>query len=183
MRKVANLLLTVCLVVVFSACESRTDRTDSGGVLLSITDFDGLPISVSVNSTGGFVIVEEIKIANVPVNPNGTTGDLMNVEIVSYEVEYSRADRGTRVPVKFVRGIFGVAAVDSEITYEGLPILGPDQLTTVPLSDLLWAQGGTDTETGESKIALNFSIRFFGRTLSGNAVETAPALFTVEFTP
>ena len=32
----------------------------------------------------------------------------MNVEIVSYEVTYSRADRGTRVPTKFVRGLFGV---------------------------------------------------------------------------
>jgi hypothetical protein len=183
MRKVANLLLTVCLVVVFSACESRTDRTDSGGVLLSITDFDGLPISVSVNSTSGFVIVEEIKIANIPANPSGTTSDLMNVEIVSYEVKYSRADRGTRVPVKFVRGIFGVAAVGGEISYDNLPIVGPDQLTTVPLKDLLWSQGGTDTETGESKITLNLSLRFFGRTLSGDAVETVPALFTVEFTP
>jgi hypothetical protein len=183
MRKVAQLLLIVCLVVVFTACESRTDRTDSGGVLLSITDFDGLPISVSVNATAGFVQVEEFKVANVAANPNGLTSNLMNVEIVSYEVLYSRADRGTRVPTKFVRGLFGVAPVNGEFTVENLPVMGPDQLSTVPLSDLLFDQGGIDTETGESKIALNFSVRFFGRTLSGDAVETNPALFTVEFTP
>ena len=59
MRKVANLFLIVCLVVVFTACESRTDRTDSGGVLLSIMDFDGLPIAVSVNPCNQFVIVGE----------------------------------------------------------------------------------------------------------------------------
>ena len=183
MRKVANLLLIVCLVVVFTACESRTDRTDSGGVLLSITDFDELPIAVSVNSTGGFVIVGEVNVANVSANPNGTTSDLMDVEIVSYEVLYSRADGGTRVPTKFVRGLFGVAPVGGEFTVEGLPVMGPDQLTTEPLSDLLWEQGGFDHETGESRMTLNFKLRFFGRTLSGNAVETAPALFTVEFTP
>ena len=38
-------------------------------------------------------------------------------------------------------------------------------------------------QTGEPKITLNFRLRFFGRTLSGDAVETAPALFTIEFTP
>jgi len=183
MRKVANLLLIVCLVVVFTACESRTDRTDSGGVLLSITDFDGLPIAVSVNTTGGFVQVESVTIANVSANPNGAVSDLMNVEIVSYEALYSRCDRGTRVPTKFVRGIFGVVPVGGTIEYDNLPILGPDQLSTVPLSDLLLENGGVDKETGESKICLNFALSFFGRTLAGNAVETAPAFFTVEFTP
>ncbi len=116
-------------------------------------------------------------------NPNGTVSDLMNVEIVSYEVVYSRADRGTRVPNKFVRGLFGVAPVGGEFQVENLPVMGPDQLSTKPLSDLLYEQGGVDKETGESKITLNFALRFFGRTLSGDGVETAPAYFTVEFTP
>ena len=69
MRKVANLMLIACLVVVFTACESRTDRTGSGGVILSITDFDGLPISSAVNSVTDFLQVEEISIANVAANP------------------------------------------------------------------------------------------------------------------
>ena len=185
MRKVANILLIVCVVVVLAACESRTDRTDSGGVLLSITDFDGLPIAVSENAAAaaGFVQVDEVRVENVPANPNGDIGDLMNVEMVSYEVLYSRCDRGTRVPTKFVRGIFGVVPVGGEITYDNLPVMGPDQLNTVPMSDLLFEQGAVDSETGESKICLNFGLRFFGRTLSGNAVETAPAYFTVEFIP
>jgi len=186
MRKVANILLIACLVVVFTACESRTDRTDSGGVLLSITDFDGLPIALGVNSAlagGGFVQVEEIRVANVAANPTGDISDLMNVEMVSYEVTFSRADQGTRLPPKFTRGIFGVVPVGGEISYDDLPILGPDQLLVPPLSDLLFEQGGTDSETGQSKIALNLSLRFFGRTLSGNAVETVPARFTIEFTP
>lgn len=185
MRKVANILLIVCLVVVFTACESRTDRTDSGGVLLSIADFDGLPIAVNVNAAlaSGFVQVETLSVQNVSANPTGNTSDLMNVEIVSYEVLYSRCDRGTRVPTKFVRGLFGVAPVGGDFEVENLPIMGPDQLSTPPLSDLLFEQGGVDSETGETKICLNHALRFFGRTLSGNAVETAPAYFTVEFTP
>ena len=61
--------------------------------------------------------------------------------------------------------------------------MGCDQYQTVPLSDLQFSQGAVDSETGDDRIQLNFNVRFFGRTLSGDAVETAPALFTVEFTP
>ncbi len=186
MRTVANILLIICLVVAFTACESRTDRTDGGGALLSITDFDGLPIAVSVNftlSSGGFVQVEEVVITNVAKNPTGTTSDLMNVEIQSYEVTFSRADNGSRVPTKFTRGIFGVAPVNGTVTFENLPIMSSDQLNSIPLSDLKFSNGGVDKETGQPKIVLNLALRFFGRTLSGNAVETAPAVFTIEFTP
>lgn len=186
MRTVANILLIICLVAALSACESRTDRTDGGGVLLSITDFDGLPIQVSVNGTlsvGGFVQVEEIIVSNVAKNPVGTTSELMNVEIISYEVTFSRADNGTRVPNRFTRGLFGVAPVNGTYNVENLPIMSSDQLNSTPLSDLQFKNGGFDKETGERKIVLNLALRFFGRTLSGNAVETEPALFTIEFTP
>ena len=186
MRKVANLLLIACLVVVFTACESRTDRTGSGGVVLSISDFDGLPIASSVNSAlagSGFLQIDTISVQNLAASPTQSTSELMNVEIVSYEVTYSRADTGTRLPPKFTRGIFGVAPIDGTLTFDNLPVMGPDQFSVVPLSDLLFEQGAVDKETGKDRITLNFAIRFFGRTLSGDAVETAPALFTVEFTP
>ena len=146
MRKVANLLLIVCLVVVFTACESRTDRTDSGGVLLSITDFDGLPIAVGVNSSGGFVTVEEINVANVAANPNGAVSDLMNVEIVSYEVLYSRADGGTRTPSKFVRGLFGVVPVGGEFTVEG-DVSESQQAGLERIREFVTAYDGTGVQT------------------------------------
>lgn len=186
MRRVANILLITCLVAVLPACESRTDRTDGGGVLLSISDFDGLPIAVSVNGTlaaGGFVQVDEIIIENIVKDPVGLSSELMNVEIVSYEVLYSRGDGGTRIPTRYTRGLFGVVPVGGSFTVENLPVMSSDQLNSEPLSDLKYANGGVDTETGRTKIVLNFSLRFFGRTLSGDAVETVPALFTVEFTP
>jgi hypothetical protein len=187
MRQVANYLLMICLVIGVAGCDSRTDRTDGGGVLLSISDFDGLPILVNVNATrelaGCLVQVEEIVVQNVPKNPVGNVSDLMNVEIQSYEVKYSRGDRGTRVPTPYVRGLFGVAVAGATFAIENLPVMSCDQLETTPLSDLLFVNGAIDSETGQDRIVLNFSLRFFGRTLSGDAVETAPAFFTIEFIP
>lgn len=185
MRRVANFILIICLVAWVAGCEGRTDRTDGGGVLLSISDFDGLPIGVSVNSAAsvGFVQIDEVVVQNIPKDPTGTTSDLMNVEIVSYEVVFTRADNGTRLPTRYTRGLFGVVPVAGTFTVENLPVMSNDQLTSVPLSDLLFVNGGFDKETGRTKIVLNLALRFFGRTLSGKAVQTEPARFTIEFTP
>ena len=164
-------------------CEGRTDRTDGGGVLLSITDFDGLPITLAVNSSNGFLQIGEIQITNVVKNPDIVGSILMNVEIESYEVTYTRGDSGTIVPPIFVRGLFGVVPVSGVFTVENLPVLAPEQFNVPPISDLLFVNGGFDKETGSRQIILNFHLRFFGRTLSGDAVETAPASFTVTVTP
>ena len=106
MTRVAKTLFTLALILTVAACESRTGKTDGGGVILSISDFDGLPILVIVNGSN-FVQIDSLTVSNTPKDPNGTTSSLMNVEIESYEITFTRADAGTRIPVSFVRGIFG----------------------------------------------------------------------------
>ena len=181
--KLTRFIVLGLLAAGLLGCESRTDRTDGGGVLLSISDFDGLPITLAVNSSNGFLQVGEIQITNVVKNPDIVGSILMNVEIESYEVTYSRGDTGTIVPPTLVRGLFGVVPVNGVFTVENLPVLAPEQFNVPPISDLLFVNGGFDKETGSRQILLNFHLRFFGRTLSGDAVQTAPASFTVTVTP
>lgn len=185
MRKLSFLLVPI-LALAFSGCESRTDKRDTGGVVLSITDFDGLPVSVGVNAAaagGGLVQIGSLTIQNIAADLNAPTSQLMNVEIQSYEVRYSRADSGTALPPPFVRNVLGVAPVNGTETYENLPIMSLEQIDNQPLSDLQFINGGFDKETGSDSILLNFEIRFFGRTLTGDAVDTAPAGFTIQFVP
>ena len=147
-----------------------------------MTDFDGLPARVSVNSTT-LLTIDSIDIHNLPKDPAGTTSDLQNVEMRSYEVRYARADTGTRVPTPLVQSIFGVAPVGGNITYNNLVVMKAEQLDNPPLTDLLFANGETDSETGSRVISITFTIRFFGRTLAGDDVATAPISFDVEFIP
>ena len=181
----SKVLFLSLLAVVAAGCESRTDEVDGGGVLLSISDFDGLPIGASVNQSAqvGFIQVEELTVSNIIKDPNGTGSSLMNVEIQSYEVTYTRGDTGTRIPPPMVRGIFGVAPAGGDYVIENLPVMAIEQLNNPPLSDLLFQNGGFDKETGSTTIKLNFIMRFFGRTLSGDEVETEPFFFTVDFFP
>lgn len=183
MNRVKTLSFLMAVALLLGACEGSTDKVDGGGVILSVSDFDGLPIRSFVNSAGGILQVGEFVIENVPKNPTGVTSSLMNVELRSYEVAYSRADSGTRLPPQMVSGIFGVVPVDGTLTIENLDVMGTDQFFNAPLSDLLFENGGFDKETGSDVIQLNLRVRFFGRTLSGDPVETGPATFTVEFLP
>lgn len=183
MNKAKTLCILFAVALALGACEGRTDKTDSGGVILSISDFDGLPIRSSVNSAGGLLQVEEFVIQNVPKNPSGVTSSLMNVELLSYEVEFSRADAGTKLPPPLVAGIFGVVPVDGTLTIENLDVMGIDQYFNKPLSDLLFENGGVDAETGLDRITLNTHLRFFGRTLSGDEVQSNTMVRTIEFVP
>ena len=115
-------------------CESRTDKTETGGVEISISDFDGLPISSSVAS--GIVQIGEITLQSISKDPFAATSDLMNVELQSYEITFTRADAGTRLPPPVVRGIFGVVPVNGTYVINNLPVIDGEALDTEPLNDL-----------------------------------------------
>ncbi len=181
MNRTLKFFALACLALASWGCESRTDKTDGGGVLLSISDFDGLPISVSASGSGDLAQIGQVTLQNIAKDPNGVTSSLMNVEIESYEVTYTRADRGTRIPPKLVNYIFGVAPVNGTYTLDNGPFMRADQFRTVPIKDLV--DFGIDTETGSDVIRLTVGIRFFGRTLSGDPVDSAPAYFTLDVVP
>jgi hypothetical protein len=170
----AALLLALSL----AGCNSRTDRSE-GSVLLSVSDFDGLPSIVSA-TTGPFTI-GQVTISNIPKDPSGTTSDLQTVEMRSYEVVFTRRDTGRRVPPTLAGSLFGNIPVGGTTQYTNLPFMLSDQTQNSPIVDL--ARRGTDPETGTTVIVLDVSLRFFGRTLSGDNIVSAPATFTIEVRP
>lgn len=186
MNRVTRFVALTSVALAFLGCQARTDKVDGGGVLLSISDFDGLPINVSASlacdSLGQCLVqVGQITLQNVPKDPFGATSDLMNVEIQSYEVVFTREDSGTRTPPRFVQSIFGVVPVGGNSTLDNYPVMRTDQFNNVPLRDLL--DFGVDQETGSTVIRLRLALRFFGRTLSGKPVDSAPAYWSLEVTP
>lgn len=178
--KTTRILAAACLLAGFAGCEQRTDKEETGGVLLSISDFGTLPIRISVSS-GELLQIDSITVSSVVKDPTGITSPLMTVEISSYEVTYTRADRGTRVPRSFVQQIFSSVAPGGTFVLNNAPFLHIDQLRSPPLSDL--ALTGRDPETNSTVIFLNVHFQFFGRTLSGDVVSSQKASFTIEVVP
>jgi hypothetical protein len=170
-------------------CSGDAGETDTGGVEIVVTEFDGLPLLVSVNQVAdplsgiGLVTVEQIDVESLIEVPGSPTTDLQTVVMQSYEIRFTRADAGTRVPTPLVERVLGTLAPGGNTTYNNLPILRAEQLLNPPLSDLLFLNGGFDSETGSDVIRLNFNLRFFGRTGGGRDVATPVQSFTVELVP
>ncbi len=183
MPRISKILALVATAFLLFGCNSRTDKADSGGVILSVSDFDGLPLLISVtNDTAiGISIIESIDLELHATNPDAASTDLMTVEMETYEVTFTRNDSGQRVPPSMVRSIGGSVQENGEITYGNLVILTLEQLDNPPLSDLQAVNGGFDRETGSDVIVMNLAIRFYGRTIAGNRVISNPFGFTVNF--
>ena len=125
-RLVRSVLLGVLMVGLLS-CEARTDRTDTGGVLLTVSDYDLGNITIPVSVTGNlYVQADELTIQNVILNPSAPTSNLMDVALTSYQVRYRRVDAGTRTPRPLVDGIFGNVPVGGNDTINDLILMGPE---------------------------------------------------------
>jgi hypothetical protein len=179
MTRKARIAVAVALLPALAVlgCRSRTDKS-AGTVIISIASFTGLPVLVSV--TNGPYQIGTLTLDSFQKDPTGTTSNLMDVEIRSYTVTYSRQDGGTRLPPAINTGLFGFLPVNSTTTFNNVPFLLSPQLQNPPLSDLV--NFGVDRETGSATITLNCSMIFFGQSLSGDNLSTSPANFTIEVT-
>jgi hypothetical protein len=183
LRKAVTLIVLVAILPVAGSCRSRTDKT-AGPVVLTFGTFSGVPngpISVT-SSIGTSIVIGTFTLLSVVKDPTGgTPSALEDVEITSYQVIYRRRDSGTRVPPTLVGGLALEVPVNGTGVLNNLPIVRQDQLLSPPLSDL--SKFGHDTETGTTVIVLDAEFTFFGKTLSGDGVQSAPASFTFEFIP
>jgi len=176
-------VVTAMALTCLTGCQSRTDRTDGGGVLLSVSQLSMPPTQFILHKLSDpnavLPFIPSVTIQNLVKDPSpGSTSMLENVELTSYEVIYTRADTGKRVPPPLVENFGGVVPVNGTLGIVNLNILANNQLNSLPISDI--AQFGIDRETNSTFIVLNLSIRFFGRTLSGKQVQSTPAGFTME---
>jgi hypothetical protein len=178
MNSQAKALTVVALTLLLAGCRERTDRSE-GTVLLSVSDFNELPVQVSV--AGGPFQIGQITLRNVAKDPFGTTSDLQDIEMRSYQVRYTRLDGGSRPIVPLVEALFGSVPVDSTAQFDNLPFLRVTQLANPPLSDLV--EFGSDQQTGSQVIPVRVTLTFFGRTLSGDDVASEPSSFNIEIVP
>lgn len=178
--KTMHKILPLALALVILGCADQ-EKVDTGGVALQI-EFVNAPFRIGVNDSD-VLAIPQIDIDSIVVNPEAGTSDLMNVVLDLYEVTFSRADTGTRVPTPYVFRLSGVVPVGGSLTLTNFPVMSSEQFLNPPLSDLLFENGGFDKETGRASISLNLTFVLFGKTLAGTDVTSIPRTETFEFVP
>ena len=178
--KIAGLLLLALSFGLVLGCND-IEETDTGGVFLKV-DFVSVPGPIGVNDVTE-VTIPTIDISSVVPNQLAGTSQLMDVLIDVYEVTYTRADTGTRVPPAYIYRRAGTVPVGGNLALSNFPIMGQEQLQAAPLSDLLFENGGIDRETGSSLIRIDVTFQVFGKTIAGDDVASEPRTETMEFIP
>jgi len=127
-------------------------------------------------------VVDSVTLSSIVISGQ-TLSDISTVQIKSYEVTYSRRQPGTRTPPRLVRGLGSVVSPNGTVAFTNLPLLGPEQLLSVPLADLLIENGSFDTETRGTIVTLDLQVSFFGEFLNGRAIRSEPIGFTLSLVP
>ncbi len=176
------LMLALSTIFLLAGCNSTVEDTE-GSVILKVTEISGQPVRFSVNSNDSLLQIDSITIESIPKNASGTTSDLMSVQLDLYQVSYRRVGSGSRTPPALVRSQNGFIEAGGTFNVANLPVLAADQLENPPLSDLLFENGAFDAETNSQVIALELTLQFFGKSVSGDDLATDPVAFVIEFTP
>ena len=178
--RIAALALSVFAILGCST-NKRAGETDDGGVILSFVGFGTIPLGMSASLDCDFFQVDSMSVRSILKSPGQPTSDLMIVELQGYEVTYERLDNGTRVPPRLVHRIAG--SIDPGGTFELLnpPLFEIDQCNSQPLEDM--QDLGFDPETTSTVIHMKLGIRFFGKTIAGDDVETQVAHITFDIVP
>ena len=115
-------------------------------MLLSVSDFDGLPVAVSVDRRPDRASARS-RCATSLKDPTGDderpAGHRAALLRGALHPPRHRHAGGRR---RLVESLFGIVPVATTSQFDNLPFLRPDQLANPPLSDL--ADFGTDQQTG-----------------------------------
>src|SRR5688572_17103390 len=105
MSRAIRFALGACLLVALAGCEASTHQTDSGGVLLRVTAFDGLTNVVSVSAASGLVTIESLTLTILSADPADRSSELQSIAVRQIEVTLRRRDPELRLPPPFVESL------------------------------------------------------------------------------
>ncbi|MEM8963731.1 MAG: hypothetical protein AAGD38_19770 [Acidobacteriota bacterium] len=185
MKNLLRILAVALVALAILGCEENVaedSATSSGGVLLDMDWASGstIPFRVSVNGNDNLRI-PTITLSNIVADPNGSSSQLMDIQMDSLEIQFTRGDAGSRVPAPYVVRVLGTVPVGGTLTLENWDVMSFEQFTNPPLSDLMFENGGFDKETGSTIIRLNLLARAYGRTRGGDLVASELLAQSIEF--
>ena len=168
--------LSIAILAAAFVCASCTNKQGETEAPIFIT--------VNVVQQPGFVnvgVVAPVQVGTINLvshfkNPTQTDPQgFASTTIDSYTVHFRRVDGGTRVPQDLNLPAGVLVASGGTATLTNFPVLLATQIQQSPFDQLLPFNGGFDRETGKDEIDTAFDITFFGRTASGQRVQSETA--------
>ncbi len=187
----ALLLLALTASVAAGGCTAGTNDSTPGPVLLIVGNVSQTSDPFGDILTSGGTIPEDTVQVNFTArlkNPSDLTQPaLQDIVLERYEVTFERTDGGTAVPAGFQRSMSARVRVTPHgqqnefLTTVDVVVMPSTSKTQPPISHLI--SPGVEPGTGFVNIQVRATIRFFGTTVSGQAMsaETAVGINFADF--
>jgi hypothetical protein len=175
------LLPVLAAALAFAAgCTNKQGETESPVYMTTnITGTQSLTFNIAPGAGFqlGTVIVTSFPKNSGVTDPQG----FQTIQLSSYVVKYTRLDGGTSLPNPPQQSfaISGTIPLGGSITLSGLPVITPAASQQSPFDQLLPFNGGIDQQTGQPTINVGVTVTFFGETVAGTRVSSAPVTFPV----
>ncbi len=184
MNRFAKIVALSLVAVLGFGCEKQ-DKIDQGGVIIVISDYDFSSLLAIMSASEEFPVFgsgeASVTVRSQARNSNTPTSQLMDVLIEGYVIEFRRGDTGTRVPPRLNEPVGGLVPVNGTMTQNGVFVMRQDQFETGIMRDMRLL--GRDPETNSTLVRMIWSIRFHGRTISGELAETPAVSFNLDIEP
>jgi hypothetical protein len=113
--------------------------------------------------------------------PGSASLQFLDVQVDSYVVNWSRLDGGTKASASETFGGNVIVPAGGVSTLNNYQYMTSDALLRPPLDQLYPFNGGIDRETGKTQIRQAGHVKWYGHTLSGQAVVSDEATFDLTF--
>jgi hypothetical protein len=166
-----------------TSCGNNVQGNDATPVFLEV-NIGGtgsvLPLSKVVNDNAPLQLASVV-VSNHAKSPASATSNFMDVVLEDYVVSWTRVDGGKTASPSERFTAFGTVPINGQSNLQNFPFMTPNDLQQPPLNQLFPFNGGIDRETNSTEIRQAMTVVFHGHTVSGQAVTSTPAVFSLFF--
>ena len=181
MKKTTASALTLGAVILalLPGCSTNTQGDDAAPVFL-VGEFTELPLEKLLVEASPLQFKTTTLRNRLKVPGAGST-QFLDIQVDSYVITWTRVDGGTKASASETFPGAQIVPVDGTSTLNNYPYMSTDALLRPPLDHLYPFNGGIDHETGMTSIRQAGHVKWYGHTLSGQAVVSNEATFGMIF--
>lgn len=183
MRRLLTLgALAGMMIVTMAGCGGNSALDNTEAVVFLTVDVTEFNPEVNVCLVTGDLTVTQMSITSTPKDPRTPLTSNQDVNLTTWEVSPYRTDGGTVTSPAWSNDQSVYVPAGSSADLANYRIYPAEYLDDPPFNYLFPENGGVDPETGQAVVRESMTVILYGRTVSGKAVSTEPAVFHFRFT-
>ena len=181
MKRITPVFVTLALALLVWSCGGSSTLDNSEAAVVLTIDISQYNPDIDVCLQVTDIAIDAMDVNSTARGSGGSLGDAQDVNLKRWVIKPYRTDGGSTASPEWTydQAVYVPAGGSADLSnYRVYPL---ENLSLLPVANLLPENGGFDPETGNSNIRQSFDLQIFGETVSGKAVATVPISVAFNF--